>query len=195
MDGDKKQPTQPAESAGWSYKPEPGTPQQPAPTMTAAPAAPAAPQGGIEWSASEFIAHDKGFGWYALLAVAALVVSAGLYLVTKDIFSSAVVLVMAAVLGVSGARKPRTITYHLDNSGLRMGKKFYPYSAYKSFAIPEDGPFASVILIPMKRLDFPISAYLAPDSEQKAIEILADHLPMERGGLDSLERIMRTLRF
>jgi len=106
-----------------------------------------------------------------------------------------VVIIMGVVLGVIGSRKPRVITYRLDHSGLTAGTKFYPYANYKSFALPEDGPFASVVLMPLKRFGVPVSAFLAPDSQQKALEVLSTHLPLERGQMGAIDSLMRQLRF
>ena len=194
MDGDKQKKDTPQEEISWQYKPEVGST-----TGALEPDDSASIEGAkdavVEWTASEFVAHDKGFGWYALLAVGALVVSAGLYLMTKDIFTVVVVLIMAAILGVAGARKPKVVKYRLDNSGLKVGRRLYPYRAYKSFTMPEEGPFISIVLVPLRRFDFPVSAYLAPDSQDKALDFLSSHLPMEPSGLDRLERLMRALHF
>ena len=196
MDGDKQQPQQNNEAAGWVYKPgdEVQDGLAPAESVQDSPAQPI-PEGEVGWSASEYIAHEKGFGWYALLFLVAAVLAAVIYLLTKEIISPVVVLVLAATIGISGGRQPKVVDYRLSSSGITAGKKFYPFQDYKSFAIVEDGPFASVVLVPMKRLAFPFSAYLAPDSEHQVIEALANHLPLERGELDSVDRLMRQLRF
>lgn len=193
MDGDNKQTTKATEAVGWQYKSAGGVAGS---VDAAAETQPAAAKGDfVEWSASEFVAHDKGFGWYAVLVLGTILVSAGLYLLTRDKFSVIVVLIMAAILGVASARKPRIINYRLDNAGLTAGKKFYPYGEYKSFSMPEDGPFAAIVLVPMKRLSFPTGAYLAPDSQQKAVDILANHLPLERDELTLFDQVVNQLRF
>jgi len=149
----------------------------------------------IEWTASEFVAHEKGVGWYASLALVALAISGLLYLLTHDVFSIVVILIMAAILGVSASRKPKVVLYRLERKGLTVGDKLYRYDQYKSFATPNDGPFLCAVLIPLRRLEFPVSVYLAPDSQQKAIDLLATHLPFEHKPLDRTERLMRELHF
>jgi hypothetical protein len=194
MNGDK-QKTDEQTNPGW-YKPEDPTMNSAAPGAADAPSGTPGPvEEAVEWTASEFVAHEKGAGWYVILALVALVVAAGSYLLTKDMFSTVVVLLMAAVFGIASARKPRVVSYRLDWSGLTVGRKFYPYAAFKSYVMPEEGPFVSVMLIPLKRFDFPVSAYLAPESQQKALDLLGSHLPMEQGGVDRLEKLMNQLRF
>lgn len=182
------------EEVGWQYKSESGDTPYSGETAMHRESVPRA-KTSVEWTASEYVAHEKGVAWYLVLGLGAVLVATVLYFITKDIFSGVVILVMAAIFGVAGSHKPRVIEYKLDNAGLTAGKKFYPYSAYKSFSMPEDGPFVSVTLIPLKRLDFPVGAYLAPDNQKQALDLLSTHLPLERGELDSVERLMRALRF
>jgi hypothetical protein len=196
MDGDHQDANaKPQEEGGWQYKSENATDVfAPAPDTGAALAS-SADSAGVAWSASEFVAHEKSFSWYAILLLLAVLIGAVLYVATRDLLSMVVVLIMAIILAVIGARKPRVIAYKVDGSGLTAGNKFYPYRVYKSFAVPDEGPFASVVLIPLKRFELPVSAYLAPDSQQKVLEILSSHLPMAHGELDAMERLMRQLRF
>jgi hypothetical protein len=194
MDRDKKKAAEGGDGAGWQYNADAGggTPG------TMAEAEDYGAEGSddiVEWSASEFVAHEKGFGWYAVLAVVAVTISAGLYLLTQDRFSAAVVVIMAIILGVAGAHKPRVITYRLDGKGLTAGKKFYPYSSYKSFSMPDDGPFTGIVLVPLKRFGLPTGAYLAPESQDKALEVLSSHLPLERGEPGMIDHLMQQLRF
>ena len=149
----------------------------------------------MEWSASEFVAHDKGASWYVLLSGATIVVAAILYLVTRDRFTVGIVVVMGAVLAIAAASKPRVLTCRLDAKGIVLGTKRYPYAQYKSFTVQEEGPFASIVLLPMKRFGLPLSMYLAPDIEHKALEVLSSYLPLEPGKPDMLDRLMRYLRF
>lgn len=196
MDGsDKKKPQDP-ESGSWQYKPE-GT--QKASFADGhdrvSQAAPTSADDTVEWTASEFVAHDKGVGWYVLLATGAIVVAVFTYLITRDRFSVGVIILFAVILGIIGARKPRVVTYRLDSSGVKIGARFHPYSEYKSFALREEQPFASIELVPMKRFDFPLGIYLAPENEHEVLNVLTRHLPLERGELDGAERLMRRLRF
>ncbi len=187
MQGDEKQATQ-DEASGWYHQPTADagvSTNKPADNQTDT----------VEWTASEFIAHDKGFGWYAVFALVAAAIAALLYLIIRDVFSIVVVIIMAAILAVAASRKPRVMAYKLDRSGLTVGSKFYSYRAYKSFSLPETGPFVSIELSPLKRLGFPVSLYLAPDNQDKVLEVLSDHLPMERRELSSLDHLMHQLRF
>lgn len=196
MASEDKAPKESAqEDAGWQYKPS-GTSVAAAGGSADDPKELDSPRTeSVEWTASEFVAHEKGPGWYLMLAGAAVAVAAIVYFVTRDVFSVVVILVMAAIFGVSGSHKPRVITYKVDASGLTVGSKFYPFSAYKSFSTPQEGPFTAITLMPLKHLAFPVGAYLAPESQDKVLEIVAAHLPMEQGEPGTVDSLMRRLRF
>jgi hypothetical protein len=204
-DDQSAQTEQPQEGGSWQYKPASASatpPMQPAQTQPAAALAPAtasAPTSAepeiVEWTASEFVAHDKGPGWYALLILAALGVAGVIYIITQDAFSTVVVLILAVIMAVAASRKPRVLTYRLDKNGVTAGNKFHPYKDYKSFAYQEEGPFASIVFVPMNRFSFAFSVYLAPEDEDRVIKALSAHLPLERGQLDSVDRLMRRVRF
>lgn len=197
MDETKKQPDKKQEDqAGWNYKPESvaaKTPADPADATQSKSKGPA--DGSVEWSASEFIHHDKGFLWYASFVLLIGLVIAGVYWLTHDIFSVIGIACLAIILGVVTSRKPRVLDYRLDHTGVTVGQTFYPYAAYKSFAVVEEGPFTSVVFVPMKRLALPLNLYLAPEDEEKAVEVLGRYLPIQRGELSGFDHLMRHARF
>jgi hypothetical protein len=214
MDGENSQHSS-DNSGGWQYKPE-GTAssdsQQPAQDNAAdhdaGPATDAAdmqqpsagsyndsPGDSVEWSASEFIAHHKSFGWYAVLGLVTVVTGALVLLLTKDKISTGAVVFVAVVLGIVAARKPRTLPYKLDQGGLAIGNKFFDYGQFRSFALVDEGAFTSVMFLPLKRFMPVVTIYFEPQDEEKIVEILSNHLPLETHQLDPLDQLMRKIRF
>lgn len=180
----------------------PQTPEQTQPASqwqynadAAAAASAAAPSQTVEWTASEFINHDKGFSWYLALAGLGIVAAAVLYFITRDVVSSVVICLFAIILGVAGARKPRTLTYRLDTKGLSAGNKFHAYGEFKSFALIEEGAFNSITLLPIKRVSLPLSLYVSPEDEPKILEVLGQYLPMQQGGMELTDNLMRRMHF
>lgn len=149
----------------------------------------------ISWTASEYIDHARGAGWYLLLIIGTVVLAAGTYLLTKDYLAVAAITVVAIIVGVFAARKPRQVTYEITNAGIRVGEKFYDYSLFKSFAVVVDGALHSVNLLPLKRFMPPLSAYFDPKDEQRIVNALGAHLPYEEYKLDGIDRLTRRLRF
>ena len=191
MDGgekptDKQPEDEPA--AQWNYASDEATSQEPLPPLTAS-------GDEVEWTASEFIDHTKGAGWYSVLGLVGFLIAAGVYVVTRDIFSVVVIGVLAAVIGVSASRPPRVMTYRLNRSGLIIGKKVHPYGEFKSFSVIDEGAFASISFTPLKRFMPPVNIYFSPEDEQRIIEVLARHLPMQPASHDIFDVVMRQIRF
>lgn len=195
--------------AGWVFTPggEASAPQETKPvepanevSQVAQPAAPAqkpaAPAGArVSWSASEYIANPKNAGWFGLLAAASIVVAVIVYFLTKDKVSTAVIGILGVIVGVFAARQPRVLEYHIDQSGIHVGPKFYAYPGFKSFSVVEEGAFAHISLMPLKRFMPPLAIHFSPEDEEKIVDTLADYLPYEEHKPDMVESVSRRLRF
>jgi len=150
---------------------------------------------GIRWTASEFIAHNKTFGWYALLGVVAIVFAGFIFLLTKDKFSTIVILIVAGTFAFLAARKPRELHYEVNVKGIQIGDKFYPYTFFRSFSIVKEGAAESIWLMPLKRFMPILTIYFEPKDEQKIIDVLAQSLALENHQLDLVDQLMHRLRF
>lgn len=149
----------------------------------------------VTWTASEYIAHEKGGSWYILLAVAVVIGSAFVYLITREVVSTVVIAVMGIAFGAFAARKPQELEYILDESGLKVGSKLYMYSQFKSFTVVEEGAIDSIMLMPLQRFMPPLSVYFDPADEEKIINALSAYLPYEDRKQDPVDRLMRKVRF
>jgi hypothetical protein len=192
MDGSNQQ-------SGWKFTPDDGAvpqqyqPQIMNPRSVANP--PTGPEGAITWTASEFIAHHKTGGWYALLGLGALVGAAVIWLLTKDLMSAAVIIVAALAFGVFAARQPRELTYRLDEYGLTIDQKHYLYREFRSFSVMVEGAIPSIVFMPLKRFAPMTTIYYDPSDEAKIVDLLADRLPHEERKQDPIERLMWRIRF
>lgn len=149
----------------------------------------------VEWTASEFIDHEKQAGWFAAVGIIAAVIALGMYLFTQDLVSAVVIIMVSTLFAVFGARKPRILKYILDVHGIHIGNKSYSYNEFKSFAIMEEGPFNSVLLQPFKRIATPISLYYPPDQELAIVNTIGSYLPQELREHSLIDRLMRKVRF
>lgn len=149
----------------------------------------------ITWSASEFIDHDKRASWFMGLAAATVVACIVIYVVTQDIIATAMIVIAAALFGVTASRKPNTLEYRLDASGIKIASKQYPYDKFKSFSVIEEGALDSIQLSPLARLAPPISLYYPPEQEEQILNTLANYLPHEDRRHDPVDRLMRRIRF
>ena len=180
-------PAQDAQSQpGWTFS---GDEQPPATSANSS----VSPE--VSWTASEYIAHDKGTGWFMGLAAATGLATVAVYLITQDIVTVIVVLVVAIVFGVFALRQPRVLSYKIDHSGITIADKHYPYLSFRSFAVQEEGAVDSILLIPLKRFMPGINIYFPPEQEDQIVGTLGNYLPHEDRPPDAIDRLMRKVRF
>lgn len=169
-------------------------PQPSAPTQQAAPSQPS--DAAVSWTASEYIAHQKNFGWWLAFGTLVVIVCAAIFLWTRDIISVVAIVVIAILFGYYAGRKPVVQQYHITEEGVYIGDKLYHFSELKSFAIVRQGAFSSVEFLPLKRFMPYIPMYYAPDQEDAILNTLSQYLPFEsERHQDPIDRFMHKIRF
>jgi len=149
----------------------------------------------VSWSASEYIEHQRGGSWYLLLVIGTLGLSAIIYVWTKDYFATGTIVAVGIILGSVARWKPKQVSYELSSSGLQAGEKFYPLNQFKTFSIVHEGHLSSLVLNPLKRFMPPISVFFDEEDEERIVGAIGNHLPMEEGSPDRIDRLTRRLRF
>ncbi len=189
MNGDNHHAAPGGSDVQWQYDPDDSSDASPAtPSYTGESDA-------VEWTASEFVEHSKSIGWYALLALCAGLLAVIVYVLTRDKVSFGIIVFVALMLGIAAARKPRVMNYAVTGDGLTVGRSFYSYGEFKSFSVMEEGPFSSVMLLPLKRFMAPINIYYDPKDENRIIEVLSRYLPIENHKHDFVDQIIRRIHF
>lgn len=149
----------------------------------------------VSWTASEFIYNHKTTGWYAALCVVTILVGAGIYFVTRDYITTGMIAVAGVLFGVIASRKPRELEYQIDDAGIHIGEKLYPFSGFKSFSLMQEGGIESIWLMPLKRFMPSISLYFAPEDKDKIVDSLSGALPVQPRQLDPLDKLIHKIGF
>jgi len=149
----------------------------------------------LNWTASEFVEHKKGAGWYGLLALAGLVLAAIDYLVTKDVVSTGVIVIAAVLFGIYAGHKPRTQQYHLSPQGLQIGEKLYTFKSFKAFSVTEEAGNASIMFTPLARFAPALTIYVGQEMEDQVLDYLSEFLPFEKRKADAVDGLLRRIRF
>jgi hypothetical protein len=90
---------------------------------------------------------------------------------------------------------PRMRDYMLDDKGVHIGEKFYPYSRFKSYSLATLGNSRSVDFMPLERFRPPITIYMSDEQESMILEKLSGILPYEERRQDTIDWLMHRLRF
>jgi hypothetical protein len=189
--------------AGWTFKPEQSgdNPKEPAPSQPAEqteqnpPGQKSRQEQAVSWTASEFIANHKGVGWYIVLLASVAAIAILTLLITHDLISTITILVVGALFAMLAGKKPRQLSYKLDSSGITIGGKFYPYGAFKSFAIVDDGAIGCINFLPLKRFMPEISIYYPPEEEKQIIGVLSGSLPHDQRPEHGFDKLMKKIKF
>lgn len=149
----------------------------------------------VSWTALEFVEHDKTQSWYLSMVGISVVVVAAVYFITKDLFNAFIIVIAAVLFGVVAGRAPRHMDYMVNGHGVAIGRRFYPYSEFRSFSIADEGHVRSIVLMPLKRFMPSLTLYFDPADEQRIGDVLADHLPFAQYQRELTDRLMRRIRF
>jgi hypothetical protein len=148
----------------------------------------------MEWTASEADYNQKGMWWYLVLA-AIIVVLVATAVIFKLWLGIGVFVVMGVAIAIFAQRGPHTQSYMLDEQGLTVEGKLYPYDKFKSFGVIADPSWHAIDLESTSRV-MPRLNILYNDSDFDAIvDILTAVLPREDRSPDLIERLTRWLRF
>jgi hypothetical protein len=192
MDEDQQQSNN---DANWQYKPENSTTDYVGENLAESRGVPLPAIPSVEWTASEYVAHEKNAGWYAAFFGGSIVIVALVFLITRDFLASITVLLSCVAISIYAGRKPGVNTYVVDEKGIKVQEKFYPYAGFRSFSVVEEGAINSIWVKPLKRFSPIVVMYYSPEDEQKIIDVLANFLPHEDRALDAIDRFSKRMRF
>lgn len=149
----------------------------------------------IEWRASEYITKEKGHIWFILFGVAVLILLSIAIFLMKDILFSILIVVMGVAIVVFARRPAHEMTYQLNNEGLSVNGKFFPFNNFRAFGILREGGMYSVSLLPVKRFSPSVDVYFPPENGEAIVDILGARLPMEELKPDVIDKITDKLHF
>jgi len=94
---------------------------------------------GLSWSALEYEEKDRSRDWFWALGI---IVATGSVasIIFANYFFAALLILSGVLLGFFAIKKPSIVIYELNNKGLKIGNRLYPYENIKSFWIQLEIP-------------------------------------------------------
>jgi hypothetical protein len=148
----------------------------------------------VSWTASEFIEHNVGAGWYTLLFLVTVALAAIVYFVIHDYFATAVIVILGVIVGFYAGHKPGQVDYEVDRYGLKVGDRTYRYGEFKSFSIIHEGALSTITFYPLKRWALPLSIFFDAKDGDRIANMIGDHLPLDSRGPDRFDSLTRRLK-
>jgi hypothetical protein len=86
----------------------------------------------LNWSALEYEDKERSQDWFWALGI--IVVTGSIAaIIFNDYFFAALLIISGILLGFFAVKKPAIIFYELNNKGLKIGNRIYPFENIKSF--------------------------------------------------------------
>jgi len=149
----------------------------------------------IVWEADEFISQEKPAGWYGIVIVASVAITAVVYLLNRDMITAGLVLVALIGLAVFSGRRPKRQQFSVSPTGIQVGRMFYSFADFRSFAVAEEKEGHSLVFTSLKRFIPAINVYIPPEYEESVVNLVASILPMEAHKPDMVERFISRIHF
>jgi len=157
-------------------------------------------EGKLVWSAWEYEEKERSRDWFWALGV--IVVTSSLAsVIFENYFFAALLVLSGTLLGFFAVKKPDMVTYELNQKGLKIRDRLYPYENIKSFWI-QVGTEGEINLKPiffihservfMPILSITINETLAPDIHAT---MLAKNIAEVEMKEHASEKIMEVLGF
>ncbi len=147
----------------------------------------------IDWVSTDNTASKKA-SWYLIYIFSTLVLGGLIYLVTKDLITTIVIVFCGFMLLIYSIKKPKTVSYKLTDSSIYVSGKAFKIANFKSFSINNHGLEKAVSLIPMKRFYPYLYINLNQEVSADVIQRLSQLIPIQKPTVDIFESLLRFIK-
>jgi hypothetical protein len=115
----------------------------------------------LNWTALEYEEREHSQDWFWALGII-IVTSSVAAIIFNNYFFAALLILGGVLLGFFAVKKPDMVDYELNNKGLKIRARFYPYENIKSFWVqiesPDQKSIKPILFIKSERAFMPIIA-------------------------------------
>ncbi len=149
----------------------------------------------FSWVAPEYVYKQKSSKWYIYLALISIVILIFLFLLTKEIVTSLLVIILASIFGYYAARKPKDIDFSIDNNSIDINHKNNSFESFKSYSYIEDEGIVSISFMPVRRFSPILPIYVKVKDAKLVIDLLSQKLPYNKPKDDIIDNFFRRINF
>ena len=148
----------------------------------------------LEWQALEYEEKERNTDWFWALGII-VVASTVTSVIYKNYFFAIFLVLSGALLWYFSVKKPDMVNYELNQKGLQIKNRLYPYEKILSFWVQKEGKPTLFIKSERKFIDI-IPIPIEEDLADKIINImLLNEVPEEEMRPHFSEKIMDSLGF
>jgi len=148
----------------------------------------------ITWSALEYEEKERNTDWFWALGVIIFAGSAT-SIIFGNYFFAALLVIGGILLGFFAIKKPETVSYELNNEGLQIKNRLYPFEDIKAFWVQTENP--PTLFFHSKRLIMPIISIPIETLHAEKIQkiMLTKNIPEQEMKEHFSEKVMNALGF
>jgi hypothetical protein len=148
----------------------------------------------IEWSALEYEEKKRNADWFWALGIIVVAVSITA-IIYKNYFFAMLIIIGGILLGFFAIKKPEMVSYELNEKGLKIKTRLFPFKDIKAFWV-QTGP-KEILFIKSERPFMPIISMPIRDKLGEKIRsvMLAHEVAEEEMKEGMSEKIMERLGF
>ena len=107
----------------------------------------------ITWSSFEYYEKERNNDWFWALGV--IIIAASITsIIFKNYFFAIFIILSGILIVIFALKKPELVSYELNEKGLKIKERIYPYDKIKSFWVQKETP--PTLFIKTERLIMPI---------------------------------------
>lgn len=148
----------------------------------------------LEWETTGDDHGSRGSLWFGSMVLGSICLSALIFLFTRDIVSTGVVLVALIGVVVYSGRQPKTGHYAFRADYLYVNNKPYNLKMFKSFSMTEESATVVFRLEALKRLMPYIVLYAPANLADQITTYLTAYLPQQEHKPELTEELFRRLK-
>ena len=110
----------------------------------------------LTWSALEYEEKERSKDWFFALGII-VITSTITAIIFENYFFAVILLLGGGLLGFFAKKKPNVLAYTLDEKGLHIGMRLYPYEDIKAFWVQlNKGETGAMFFVKAEKLFMPI---------------------------------------
>lgn len=149
----------------------------------------------LEWFELEYEEKERGVDWFWALGIIVIAGSVTSF-IYKNYFFGLLLIIGGILLASFAIKKPDLVFYEINEKGLKIRNRLYPYANIKAFWVKNDIE-KSTLFIKSERafmpiISVPVKPYLAEEVKKS---MLANNITEEEMREHASEKIMESLGF